>query len=129
MAFRRDPERAQARTGRWQREDEATRLAVEVDQLRSLRIVIEEWRGDQLISGARYTKHVIVSRAPARFEVPCGDPKCQEGGYDITDDLMRGLRARATSIEGQSECRGTIGDKFCDRVVKFAATATYAASE
>jgi hypothetical protein len=127
VAFRRGQERPQGRTERWQREDESTRLSTEISQLSALKIVIEEWRGELHISGARYTKHVIVSSAPARFEVPCGEVRCQEGGHDITYELMRGLRDRQATIEGRSECRGTVGDLLCDRVVRYTAFATYTA--
>jgi hypothetical protein len=77
MAFRRGPAHPPARTERWQREDGAPRLTAEIPQLSELKIVIEEWRSDQPVSGARYTKRVMVAAAPARFEVPCGEPKCQ----------------------------------------------------
>jgi hypothetical protein len=129
VAFRRGQERPVARTERWQREDEANRLSTEIEHLSALKIIIEEWRGDLHISGARYTKHVIVSRAPARFEVPCGEPRCQDGGHDITYDLMRGLRDRKASIEDSSACRGAVGDRLCDRVLRFTAFATYTPAE
>lgn len=125
MAYRRGPEQSSARTERWQREDEAERLSSEIAHLEALKIVIEECRGEQHVSGGRYTKHVIVSRAPARFELPCGEPKCQDGGHDVTYELMRALRDRVERLEGHSDCRGSIGDRLCDRSVKFAAFATY----
>jgi hypothetical protein len=125
VGFRRRPERPVARTERWQREDESNRLSTEVRHLSTLKITIEEWRGDQHISGARYTKHVMVSSAPARFEVPCGEPRCQDGGHDITYEMMRALKDRQATIEGQSDCRGALGEMPCDRVVRFVALATY----
>lgn len=125
MAYRRGHQPPQARTERWGRDDDAPRLSAEVPQLSELKINVEEWRGEQPVSGTRYTKRILVATAPARFEVPCGEPKCQDGGHDITMDLMRGLRNRATNIECRSECRGAVGDRSCERAVRFVAFATY----
>ncbi len=124
-SFRRKGVRPLGQGERWQREDESSRLLDEVQGLRELKIVIDEWRDEQHIPGARYTKHIIVSGAPARFEVPCGEPRCQEGGHDLTLELMMALRRKEGTIEGQSECRGDFGARPCARVVKFAAFATY----
>lgn len=122
---RRRAARPPGQSERWQREDESRRLSLEVQGLLTLKIVIEEWRDEQFISGARYTKHVIVTGAPARFEVPCGEPRCLDGGHDITSELMRALRDQRATVEGRSECRGGFGDRGCTRVVRFAAFATY----
>src|SRR5690606_13376617 len=97
-------DRQKERTERWQREDDAHRLLTEVPYVESLKLNIEERRATNLVPGSRYTQHIIVGRAAARFEVPCSEPKCQEGGHDITHDILNGLRARQARITGTSTC-------------------------
>src|SRR5690606_10081913 len=126
MNYRRWQDRQNERTERWQREDEAPLLLAESETLKTLKITTEERRWGNPGSGSRYTRHVIVARAAARFEIPCSEPKCQDGGHDITLDVLRGLRERQTKIEGTSVCHGTIGDNPCERVLEYEALATYA---
>src|SRR5690606_36091932 len=126
MTYRRWNDRQKERTERWQREDDAHRLLTEVPHLRTLKLNIEERRATNFVPGTRYTQHIIVARAAARFEVPCSEPKCQEGGHDITDEMLRGLQSREAHITGTSTCNGTVGDNPCGRVMEFVAEATYA---
>ena len=79
-------------------------------------------------SGAGATKHIrrfVVDHAPAVFLVPCGDPRCSEGGHNLTQEVMRALRASQTSFAGSDDCAGFIGPSACLRVVHFDGTARY----
>jgi hypothetical protein len=105
-------------------EDDAPRLAAEVPALRSARILIVE----QVPTGStRHTRHVIVSRAPALFIVPCGDPSCLEGGHDITAHVMSAFRRRLSKAEGEDGCGGSCGSAPCGRSIRFELSAEYAA--
>lgn len=114
-----------SRADRWKREDEATRLSDEIPALKALRLDIYERRGDQAIQGTKYTRHIIVSRAAALFVLPCSEPKCQDGGHEVTFEVMRKLRELATSFEGTSTCCGYVGDNPCSRELHYIATAQY----
>ncbi len=67
-----------------------------------------------------------MTRAGALFEIPCSEPKCQDGGYDVTADILRALRARREDFEGSSQCRGIVGDKECGCSLMFIGQAHYA---
>lgn len=107
---------------RRRREDDAPTLCSELPTLRSLRLAITE------LSGAGEYKHVrriVVDRAPALFLVPCGDPRCVDGGHDLTAPVLRALRAGETSFQGSDECSGSLGSSVCLRVVHFDGTAEF----
>ena len=109
---------------RRQREDDAPKLRSEVPSLTGLKLDIEERTG---IGVTKHIRRVLIDRAPALFLVPCGDPRCTDGGHDITWTVMHALRARQGSFEGTDECTGALGTSTCCRVLHFAGTAEYAA--
>lgn len=80
-------------------------------------------------SEVAHTRTVIVERAPALFVIPCHDSACRDGGYDITNEMLRGLRSKQSEIEGENRCMGSIGNGgSCTRILKFKAISTYRAS-
>jgi hypothetical protein len=116
-----------ARTDRWKREDEAPRLREEVPNLDALRMELEELQEDRPIAGTRRVRHFVVAHAAARFEIPCGEEKCEGGGHDLTAEILGRLRAREGEFEGSSNCRGTVRERLCDRTLSYQASAKYLA--
>jgi hypothetical protein len=125
MTNMRSREAAQRFAERRKREDEAPRLAAEVPGLATMRLAIEERRGSVSTAESKHTRLVVVERAPALFLVPCGDPTCDGGGYDLTFSVMRELRARRTEFSVDDECNGTVGTARCGRALHAIITATY----
>jgi hypothetical protein len=114
---------AQRAIERRKSEDDAPRLVAEVPSLRSARILIIE----QVPTGStRHTKHVVVARAPALFVIPCGDTTCQDGGHDITSQVMSAFRRRLLTAQGEDACGGMSGSAPCGRSIRFELTAEYA---
>ena len=111
---------------RRRKEDEAPRLHDEAPDLRSLRLVIEESRGNTSLAEARHVRIVVVDRAPALFVLPCGDSDCRDGGHDVTREVMNHLRGRETDFVVTESCHGTVRDVPCGRIVHVKASATYA---
>jgi len=109
---------------RRKREDEAPRLSTEVPELTSLRLEIEERSGSS-VAQPKHIRRVVVENAPALFLIPCGDPRCLEGGHDATATVMRALRAHATIFEGTDGCTGSVGSSACGRILHFEAFAEY----
>jgi hypothetical protein len=110
---------------RREREDAAKRLQEVVPDLSSLCLRIHD-RADGL--GALplfYIRHVVIATAPALFELPCADNKCEEGGHDVTRPVMTGLRSGEPTMEGRSRCPGHRGDKPCSRELKYLVNADY----
>ena len=122
MPYRRGREAAERFAERRRREDQAPRLSSQVPDLASLELEIEEVSG---VAGTTHTRRIVVDRAPALFVLPCGDPKCEGGGHDLTSTVMQALRARASSFRGSDACMGALGPSPCARVVRFEATAKY----
>ena len=89
-------------------------------------MVIHEKSSGVCADDTRYVRRVVLERAPALFEVSCCGPGCEDGGYEVTREILRGLVARSTRFEGQQSCRGRRGPADCGRVLSFVATATYA---
>ncbi len=114
-----------ARTERWRREDEASRLHEEIPELVSLRLELAESKRGTTTKEAVRIQHVIVARAAALFLVPCSDTRCREGGHDITRELLFALRRGASTAEGSSLCRGEINNDECGRELTFSCSATY----
>jgi hypothetical protein len=126
--FRRKPSEASLQQAeRRQREDQAPRLIDEVPSITSLRLRIEESRGESTIAEAGHVRPVVVASAPALFEFPCGDKSCKGGGHDFTNILMQRLRAKDPQFEGDHACEGSLGsaEAPCNRVMRVIATATY----
>jgi hypothetical protein len=114
------------RTERWKRENDAPRLKTEVPALLSLKLEIDEVYEGHSVGSARCVRHIVVSTAAARFEIPCSDTRCENGGHDITDSILRPLRAAVQEFSGEDVCHGFVGDRGCGRVLKFVAHATLA---
>jgi hypothetical protein len=121
---RRNSPAAQRFTERRRREDEAPRLSVQVPELASLRIGVDERSGVTALQ-PRHVRRVVIDRAPALFLVPCGDARCLDGEHDLTGTIMRALRAHQTSFQGSEPCMGTVGTSQCDRVLHFDGVAEY----
>ncbi|MBI5531353.1 MAG: hypothetical protein HY898_01465 [Deltaproteobacteria bacterium] len=121
----RNPEAAKRVADRRQREQDAPRLLQETPGLQSLYIELKE-SGDA--NGNPVSSHIRrfqLSTAPALFLFPCGDPKCDGGGHDITDEVLAGLREHKTRIEGQDACVGAAGEVPCTRTLSYAVVATF----
>lgn len=122
---RRHSEGAQRFAERRKREDEAPRLAAELPRLQSLSLEISEQSDGSPVAEPTYVRRVVVQHAPALFVLPCGDPRCRDGGHDVTPAVMRALRASQTRFEGQDVCAGSVGTAQCSRVLCFVGIATY----
>lgn len=88
-------------------------------------IAIVEMSG---VAKSSHRKRVTVASAPALFVIACGDPRCEDGGYDITYDVMRTLQDRAQSKHGEHECSGQVASVACRRRIEFDVYATYTTS-
>jgi hypothetical protein len=117
--------RRTARTDRWKREDDAPRLKQEVPNLDALRMSLEEFSGGHRIVGTSRIQHVVVAQASTRFEIPCGDSKCEDGGHDLTRDMLTALRSGREAFSGSSVCSGRVGERACDRGLEYSFTAKY----
>jgi hypothetical protein len=108
---------------RKKREGEAPRLAVEVPALTSLRIEVTE----HVPNGtSKHVKLVVIAHAPALFIITCGETACQDGGHDITREVMWALRSRQAEATGSGSCDGTIGNGHCTRRITYRMLAEYA---
>lgn len=107
------------RSERWAREDEAPRLLEVVPGLLQLRLELAEWSGDRIVLDSKRIQHIVVQRAPALFEVPCGDSGCRDGGFDVTAAVLRALRHEQPQFEGEAACFGSVGERPCQRVLRF----------
>jgi hypothetical protein len=104
-------------------EDEAPRLHDRVPGLTSLLLDVEELTP---IGGTKHIRRVLIDRAPALFLVPCGDPRCADGGHDLTATILPALQARKASFRGADPCSGSVwpgGD--CGRILHFEGRAEY----
>ncbi len=117
--------REERRVQRVQREDAAGKLLTLAPDLTSLSITIRETRPEGCVSDTQYTRRVVLEHAPALFEVPCAYPECEDGGYDVTREVLLSLAARHAHFEGEQSCRGRCGSLECTRVLRYAGTATY----
>ena len=119
---RRNAEQLRRTEERRQREQEAGKLTDEIPGLVSLRLEIDEMQDDVAVSAARHTRHVVVERAPALFEIPCTD--LDEDGFAIEggtcgavdcDDADPQVNPHMTEVHGNGiddDCDGTI-DETC----------------
>lgn len=124
MRSRRDSEAAQRFTERRKREDDAPRLHEEAPDLVTFDLELTE-EGSDTAAAMKHLRRVVVASAPAHFEIPCLDPSCVGGGHDLTDAIMRALRAHASTFEGEDACHGSVRTAACGRVLRFAGVATY----
>ena len=121
----RNSEAAQRFAERRRREDAAPRIREVVPNLATLRLEIDERRGASNAGDPKHVRLVVVDSAPALFNLPCGDHACQDGGHDMTDDVLRALQAGATRFELEDTCHGNVGKAFCGAVMHIVITATY----
>lgn len=117
-------EAAQRYAERLQREQDAPRLRDRVPALATLRLDIIDGRN---VTGAdaRHTRIIVVDTAPALFSLMCGDHACRDGGHDVTNAVLDGLRSGTTRFEVQDACYGTVGSAQCGRTMVVEITATY----
>jgi hypothetical protein len=113
---------AQRSSERKEREDAAPRLRDSVPQLLSLRVDMVEQMGTSTNS---HRKHVVIASAPALFVIPCGDKSCNDGGHDITADIVRGLRLQKTQVSGEHACEGQVGSASCSRKLQYQTCAVF----
>jgi hypothetical protein len=123
--FRRQSVTAQRFAERRQREDSAPRLSSEVPGLVSLCLAIEESSDATTVSRPKHLRRIVVERAPALFLVPCGDPRCTDGGHDVTSEIMGALLKRQTTFRGESKCNGYLAASPCTRILRYDAIAEY----
>jgi hypothetical protein len=124
MRYNRNSEAARRFAERRTREDNAPRLHHEVPELLSLDLSLSESK-ESTSANVEHVRRVVVASAPAYFEVPCTDPSCNDGGHDLTQAVMHGLRQKSVSFEGEDACFGSTGAAACGRVLHFRATASY----
>jgi hypothetical protein len=123
--YRRNRAAAERFAGRRQREDEAPRLTTRVPDLTSLSLSIEERTGANTLTEPKYLRRIVVTGAPALFLLPCGDPRCNEGGHDVTSYIMSSLMRREGSFHGEDACSGSLGAGPCLRVLYYQGAAEY----
>jgi hypothetical protein len=121
----RNSEAAQRFAERRRREDAAPRLREIVPALATLRLEIDERRGTASTGDPKHVRLVVVDSAPAMFQVPCGDHTCREGGHDMTDAVLKALKAREARVELDDTCQGMVGTVPCAAVMHLVLTATY----
>jgi hypothetical protein len=120
MYHRKNLERKERRNQRMAREDAAGRLSELAPDLTDLHLEIDETQKGGSVGGRRYIRRIVIEQAPALFEVPCSDPHCETGGYDLTREILAALASRRKVFEGQQSCAGE-----CGRAFHYVATATY----
>ena len=125
--YRRNSEAADRMRERRRIEDAAPRLIQEVPNLKSLRLTLSYRRGEVKLPDASYVRVVVVPTAAALFDVACADSTCREGGHELTESMLRALRAGKTNFTGEINCRGTSGSgaSDCNCVLMYEAEATY----
>jgi hypothetical protein len=110
---------------RRQRENEASRLLIETPGLLDLHIDFEESGLPEGIPPVQYVRRFVLATTPSVFLIPCSNPMCNGGGYDLTHEMMAGLRSRQPRIAGEHACGGTVGEAQCALKLRFAATAVF----
>lgn len=113
------------RTRRGEREDTAGKLLDRVPNLATLALEIHEARPDGCLGENQYIRRVVVEHAPALFEIACTYPDCEDGGYDLTREILSGLASRRDRFGGEHSCRGRCRTVDCTRVLKYVAIAAY----
>jgi hypothetical protein len=115
---------AQRSADRLRTEQEAVRLAALFPDLSSLHLDLIEHAG---ASSTKYRKHVVVASAPALFKVTCSDERCEGGGFELTQDVLRALRMRGADLEGEQTCEGTSGTAPCTHRLNYLVHAVFRA--
>jgi hypothetical protein len=127
QSWRRPNLGAQRFADRRRREDEAPRLSDRIPKLSSMRFEVNDKHGPAGGTDAQHTRHIMVDRAPALFLFPCSDRACQEGGHDVTDDVMRHLLAGDEKFTVSHVCEGAVSTAPCSRTLEATAAAIYRA--
>ncbi len=109
---------------RLQREQEAPRLREQIPSLETLRLEITDARG-ATSADPKHVRIIVVDTAPALFALTCGDHACREGGHDVTNAVLHGLRAGAAHFEVDDACYGNVGSADCGRTMRVEVKATY----
>lgn len=124
MRNRKETPASRRAAARRQREDEAPRLAITVPAITSLNLEIGE-RASPMGAEVVYIRRVVVGAAPAHFEIPCGDPTCEDGGHDLTNSILRALRAHEETFSGEDACHGSVRTAQCQRMLRYTGAAIY----
>jgi hypothetical protein len=90
-----------------------------------LKFEIDELFDSRAIPGMRRVRHIMVDQAAALFEIPCSDTKCEEGGHDVTEQVLAALRAGDKEFDGTHSCNGQASEGPCKRVLAFKGMAEY----
>jgi hypothetical protein len=125
---RRMSQAAERAKERREREDSSTRLLEACPDVSNLQLDVTEYFGERRTIAGKHVRHIVVAHAPALFLIGCSDSSCQDGGYDLTSEILRALKARQTRFEGEQSCCGHVGSAECRRVLSFVALATYGGS-
>jgi hypothetical protein len=112
-------------TERRRREDESERLLTVVPRLVAMRLELSESRGGGQIE-TTHIKRIALENAPSVFMIPCGEPRCKHGSYDLTQPLLAALRRGEVRAEATDTCTGDVGTAQCGRVLHCIALAEYA---
>lgn len=122
---RKQTELDERKVERGRREDAAGKLLKSVPGLTSLSLALHEGRPNGCFNETRYIRRVVLEHAPALFEVPCSSTDCDEGGYDMTREVLFALSSNKVRFEGEHSCGGRCRAGDCGRVLRYVATATY----
>jgi hypothetical protein len=123
---RRDQAAIDALSEHRRREDDAPRLHTEVPNLLTLRVKLEDIREEGRVVAATYTRPIVVSSAPAYFEIRCMEARC-DGRHDLTRAIVAALKAGQPSFTGRNQCPGMVADVPCERTLAYTCDATYRA--
>lgn len=104
---------------------ESPRIRDVVPRLLSVRLELSERRGEGQVECA-YIKRIAIEHAPAVFMIPCGEPRCKHGSYDLTRPILSALQRQESRIEATDTCMGDVGTSQCGRVLHCVAVAEYA---
>lgn len=132
MGFQRSNPAALRAAARREQEDAAPRLLSVVPTLKSLALTLEERRrsadgstGGQSDAGS-HIRRVVVEHAPAMFQIPCGNRACQDGGHDLTREILHALRSGQVTFEGDDACNGaTVSGQPCELLLRYRAQASF----
>ena len=124
--MRRPSAGSQTAAERRERENSAKRLQDVVPQLAGLKFYIQEGQNGDAEAYVTHTRHIVVDRAPAVFEVGCSDRKCN-GNHDLTRLVLNALKAQQPTFEGSDPCGGENKLGACALELTFRAVADYAA--
>jgi hypothetical protein len=126
MWGRRSSEAGERFAERRQREDSAPRLTASIPELVSLKLEISEKTSSSLsCPEATHIRRIVVENAPALFFVMCHDSYCQDGGHDLSREILSALRQQKAQFSGEDRCNGRIGSSDCQRTLHYVGTATY----